>query len=51
MQPISLASLLQYPLSEEVVRSCSVKKVFLTILQNSQVFPLAQEFPVNLVKF
>ena len=28
--------------SDEVVRSCSAKKVFLKILQSSQVFPLAQ---------
>ena len=33
---------------EAVVRSCSVKKVFLKILQNSQVFSLAQELPVNI---
>ena len=51
IQSLSLASLLQYLLSEAVVRSCSVKKVFLKILQNSQVFPLAQEFPVNFAKF
>ena len=51
IQSLSLASLLQYLLSEAVVRSCSVKKVFLKILQNSQVFPLAQEFPVNFATF
>ena len=38
-------------ISEAVVRSCSVKEVFLKILQNSQVFPLAQEFPVNFATF
>ena len=38
-------------ISEAVVRSCSVKKVFLKILQNSYVFSLAQEFPVNFVAF
>ena len=27
--------------------SCSVKELFLKILQNSQVLPLAQEFPVD----
>ena len=31
--------------------SCSVKDVFLKILQNFEVFPLAQEFPVNFVAF
>ena len=51
IQPISLTSLLQYPLSEAVFRNCSVKKVFLKILQNSQVFPLAKEFAVNFAKF
>ena len=34
IQSLSLASLLQYPLLEAVVQSCSVKKVFLKILQN-----------------
>ena len=38
-------------ISETVVRSCTVKKVFLKMLQNSQVFPLAQEFPVNFATF
>ena len=45
IQSISLALLLQYLLSEAVIWSCSVKKVFLKILHNSQVFTLAQEFP------
>ena len=31
--------------------SCSVKEVFLKILHNSQVFPLAQKFPVNFAAF
>ena len=51
MQSISIASLLQYPLLEAVVWSCSVKQVFLKIFQNSQVFLLVQEFPVNFAKF
>ena len=51
IQSISLASFLQYPLSEAVVWSCSVKNVLLKILQNSLVFTLAQEFPVNFAKF
>ena len=38
-------------ISEAVVRSCSVKKMFLKILQNSQMFPLAPEFPVNFATF
>ena len=38
-------------ISEAVVRSCSVEKVFLKISQNLQVFPLAQVYPVNFVKF
>ena len=38
-------------ISEAVVRSCSVKIVFLKILQSSQVFSLAQEFPVNFATF
>ena len=38
-------------ISQAVVRSCSVSEVFLKILQNSQVFPLAQEFPVNFATF
>ena len=38
-------------ISEAVVRSCSVKKVFLKFLQNSQVFPQAQEFPLNFATF
>ena len=38
-------------ISEAVVRSCSIKKVLIKILQNSQVFPLAQEFPVNFATF
>ena len=38
-------------MSEAVVRSCTVKKVFLKFLQNSQVFLLAQEFPVNFATF
>ena len=37
--------------SEAVVRNCSVKKGFLKILQNSELFPLAQEFPVNFARF
>ena len=38
-------------ISETVVRSCYVKIVFLKILQSSQVFSLAQEFPVNFATF
>ena len=38
-------------ISESVARSCSVNEVFLKILQNSQVFSLAQEFPVNFAAF
>ena len=51
IQSVSLASLLQCPHSEAIVRSCSVKRVFLKILQNFQVFPLAQEIPLNFASF
>ena len=47
----TLASYWNAGISEAVVWSCSLKEVFLKILQNSQVFPLAQEFPVNFATF
>ena len=34
-------------ISEAIVLNCSVKKMFLKILPSPQVFPLAQELPVN----
>ena len=34
-------------ISEAVVWSCSVKKVFVKILQKSELIPLMQEFPVS----
>ena len=46
-QSISLTLFCNVCISEAVVQSCSVKKVFLKILQNLQVFPLAQVFPNN----
>ena len=38
-------------ISVEVVWSCSLKMLFVKIFQNSQVFHLAQKFPVNFAKF
>ena len=38
-------------ISVEVVWICSLKMLFLKILQNSQLFHLAQKFPVNFAKF
>ena len=38
-------------ISEAVVESGSVKKMFLKISHNSQVFSLPQVFPVNFAKF
>ena len=38
-------------ISEAVVWSYSVNKMLLKILQNLQISPLAQEFPVNFVTF
>ena len=38
-------------ISQAVLQSCSLKMVFLKNSQNSQVFALAQMFPVNFAKF
>ena len=38
-------------ISEAVFSSCSLKNMFLKVLQNSQVFLLEQELPVNFATF
>ena len=50
-QSISLSSFFYCWISEEVVPSGSVKKVFLKNPQNPQVLPLAQLLRANFIKF
>ena len=48
---ISLVQQCMIITSSGVVWSCSAKKVFVKISQNSQMFPLAHVVPVNFTKF
>ena len=38
-------------ISEAIAWNFSVKKMFLKILKSSEVFPLAQVFPLNFAKY